>query len=71
MLSFGVYPAVSLADARKERDDAKKLLAAGSILLNRPNLTTSINGLWPRTGSTLSPDEFLAKINAKAKPRRH
>jgi hypothetical protein len=32
LLSFGVYPAVSLADARKECDDAKKLLAAGSIL---------------------------------------
>ncbi|TRL72343.1 tyrosine-type recombinase/integrase [Citrobacter youngae] len=29
-LSFGVYPAVSLADARQKREDAKKLLAAGN-----------------------------------------
>ncbi len=28
-LSFGVYPTVSLADARQKREDAKKLLAAG------------------------------------------
>ncbi|MCB1557001.1 MAG: integrase arm-type DNA-binding domain-containing protein [Alphaproteobacteria bacterium] len=29
MLSFGVYPIVSLADAREERDKAKRLLAQG------------------------------------------
>ncbi len=28
-LAFGVYPAVSLADARAKRDEAKKLLAQG------------------------------------------
>ncbi|MEX5412738.1 tyrosine-type recombinase/integrase [Atlantibacter hermannii] len=28
-LSFGVYPTVSLADARQKREEAKKLLAAG------------------------------------------
>ncbi len=28
-LSFGVYPTVTLADARQQREDAKKLLAAG------------------------------------------
>jgi Integrase len=28
-LSFGVYPTVTLADARQKREDAKKLLAAG------------------------------------------
>ncbi len=28
-LAFGVYPAVSLADARTKRDEAKKLLAQG------------------------------------------
>ena len=28
-LSFGVYPAVTLAEARQKRDDAKKVLAAG------------------------------------------
>ncbi len=27
LLSFGAYPAVSLKDARKRRDDAKELLA--------------------------------------------
>lgn len=30
LLSFGPYPATSLADARRKRDDAKKLLAAGT-----------------------------------------
>lgn len=29
VLSFGAYPAISLADARQRRDDAKKLLANG------------------------------------------
>lgn len=29
VFSIGVYPAVSLSDARQRRDDAKKLLAAG------------------------------------------
>ncbi|MCZ8184215.1 MAG: tyrosine-type recombinase/integrase [Beijerinckiaceae bacterium] len=28
-LSFGIYPGVGLADARKKRDEAKKLLASG------------------------------------------
>ncbi|ELP2457966.1 DUF4102 domain-containing protein, partial [Salmonella enterica] len=28
-LSFGVYPTVTLADARQKREDAKKLLVAG------------------------------------------
>ena len=30
LLSLGTYPAVSLADARTKRDDAKKLLAQGT-----------------------------------------
>ncbi|BFI64468.1 hypothetical protein okayama3_00530 [Yersinia pseudotuberculosis] len=29
MLSIGVYPDVSLADARQKRDEARKVLAAG------------------------------------------
>lgn len=29
LLSFGVYPAVSLGDARRSRDEARKLIAAG------------------------------------------
>lgn len=29
MLSIGVYPDVSLADARQKRDEARKILAAG------------------------------------------
>lgn len=29
MFSIGVYPAVSLADARQRRDEAKKQLASG------------------------------------------
>lgn len=30
LLSFGAYPVISLADARKRRDDAKRLLADGT-----------------------------------------
>ena len=29
LLALGVYPAVSLADARNRRDDARRLIAAG------------------------------------------
>ena len=29
MMAFGVYPDVSLADARKKREEARKLVAAG------------------------------------------
>ncbi|ENB9205934.1 DUF4102 domain-containing protein, partial [Serratia marcescens] len=29
MISFGVYPAVSLADARLKRDESRKLVAEG------------------------------------------
>jgi Arm domain-containing DNA-binding protein len=29
LLAFGVYPTISLADARQGRDDAKRLLAVG------------------------------------------
>jgi hypothetical protein len=32
-LSLAVYPEVSLKDARERRDDARKLLAKGSILV--------------------------------------
>lgn len=31
MLSIGVYPDVTLADAREKRSEARKLLAAGAI----------------------------------------
>ena len=30
MLSIGVYPGVTLADAREKRSEARKILAAGS-----------------------------------------
>ena len=30
VLSFGKYPHIALADARRKRDDAKQLLAAGT-----------------------------------------
>lgn len=31
MLAFGVYPDVSLANAREKRDEARKLVASGLI----------------------------------------
>ena len=53
VFSIGVYPAVSLADARQRRDEAKKLLAQSRILLSsvkpllrcRPSGPRAIAGL--------------------------
>lgn len=39
-LAIGVYPIISLKDAREKRDEARKLLAAGKIL-PQPNSKTA------------------------------
>ena len=31
LMAFGVYPEISLADARKKREEARKLVAAGIV----------------------------------------
>lgn len=53
-LSFGAYPAVSLADARDEREKAKKLLAAGID----PNATRQLEKPSRRHQNTPKPDSF-------------
>lgn len=35
MISLGVYPTITLADARSRRDDARKLVAEGKKILVR------------------------------------
>jgi integrase len=43
-LSFGAYPAISLADARQRRDDAKKLLANGIDPVDAKNAQKAAQG---------------------------
>lgn len=56
-LTFGLYPAISLADARKKRDEAREQLAAGKDL----------------SGVDYFPDTLFTHsfILLKNKPRRH
>ena len=55
-LSFGVYPAVSLADARQKREDAKKLLSAGRELsLYESQLYACLNSSLPDDSSSAVP----------------
>lgn len=65
MFSIGVYPAVSLADARQRRDEAKKLLASGIDPSAKKSLTTKrfrksvttsvLLKLLPEVGLSLKP----------------
>ncbi len=61
VLSFGAYPAVSLAEARKRRDAAKKLLADGAD----PGLQAKLEKVAAKAGADNSfnalADEFIAK----------
>jgi Arm DNA-binding domain len=60
MLAFGVYPAVSLADARTKREEARKALAAGlvsSLKRKQDKVATSI--LAANTFGAIA-DELLA-----------
>ncbi|MCO5131831.1 MAG: integrase arm-type DNA-binding domain-containing protein [Xanthobacteraceae bacterium] len=67
LLTFGVYPAVSLADARRRRDEAKKALAAGTdpsaqVRLEKvAKLTANAN-----TFGVLA-DEYLAKLKREGR----
>lgn len=66
-LAFGAYPAVSLADARKKRDEAKRLLAnavdpAQQVKVEKTNrLAASTN-----TFAAIA-DEFIAKVEREGK----
>ncbi|CCO69570.1 Phage integrase, Phage P4-associated [Yersinia enterocolitica IP 10393] len=58
LLSIGVYPDITLAEARAKRDEAKRILAAGGDpseekkQINRPRKSALItrSKLWPENG---------------------
>lgn len=62
LLSFGAYPVISLADARKRRDDAKRLLADGTD----PSVKKKHDKIVPLTRTAL-PREQEGKL---PKPQR-
>jgi integrase len=63
VLSFGAYPAVSLAEARKRRDAAKKLLADGAD----PGLQAKLEKVAAKAGADNSFNALAAEFIAKAK----
>ncbi len=66
-LAMGTYPAVSLADARRKREDAKKLLAAGVD----PSQQAKLDKISKRVSSASTfnavADEFLRKVEREGK----
>jgi integrase len=66
-LAFGAYPALSLADARLKRADAKKLLASGIDPAHRARIEKT-NRLIANTNTFAAvADEFLAKVERERK----
>jgi integrase len=66
-LAFGAYPAVSLADARSKRADAKKLLASGIDPGHQARIEKT-NKLVASTNTFAAiADEFLAKVEREGK----
>lgn len=66
VFSIGVYPAVSLADARQRRDEAKKLLASGvdpSAKKQADNKTTMEKRNNTRAFKTVAKSWFATKTN--------
>lgn len=66
-LAFGAYPAVSLSDARRKRDDAKRLLANAVDPAQQARIEKT-NRLFASTNTfgTIA-DEFLAKAEREGK----
>ncbi len=58
LLSFGAYPLFSLAEARAKRDEAKKLIASGSIPASKRKPTDWTQSAPPQTPSDSSPQNF-------------
>lgn len=66
-LAFGAYPAVSLADARKKRDEAKRLLANAVDPAQQAKIEKT-NRLVASTNTfTAIADEFIAKAEREGK----
>jgi integrase len=65
MLAFGTYPATPLADARLRRDEAKKLLEAGTDPSVQRRLTKEAAAKAARNTFGLIADEFLERHEVK------
>jgi len=66
-LAFGSYPAVSLADARKRRDEAKKHLAAGLDPSHQAKIEKAVSRTSNETTFSVIADEFLSKVKREGK----
>ncbi|PSH66679.1 integrase [Phyllobacterium brassicacearum] len=66
-LALGAYPIVSLADARKKRDDAKRLLGSGID----PSQQAKLDKIHRRASNAITfnavADEFLEKVEREGK----
>ncbi|MGH6861857.1 MAG: tyrosine-type recombinase/integrase, partial [Phyllobacterium sp.] len=67
LLAFGAYPAVSLVDARKRRDAAKKHLAAGNEPSREIKLEKRAQSLSNAMTFNVVADEFLQKVEREGK----
>ena len=67
LLAFGAYPDVSLSDARKRRDSARKHLAAGNDPSHETKLEKRAQSLSNATTFNIVADEFLAKVEREGK----
>jgi hypothetical protein len=66
-LAFGAYPAVSLSDARRKRDDAKRLLANAVDPAQQARIEKT-NRLVASTNTFAAiADEFIAKVEREGK----
>lgn len=66
-LAFGAYPAVSLSDARRKRDDAKRLLAKDVDPAHQARVDKAYRlALTANTFAAIA-DEFLAKVEREGK----
>lgn len=64
LLSYGPYPAVSIADARSKRDNTKRLLAAGSDPAVEKRLDKIAAQTAARQTFGLVADEYLEQLEA-------
>lgn len=64
VLALGTYPATSLADARRKRDDAKRLIEAGTDPCVKRKLDRIAAVTSARTTFALIADEHLANLTA-------
>ncbi|UVC09610.1 integrase arm-type DNA-binding domain-containing protein [Rhizobium sp. TH2] len=67
LLAFGAYPAVSLAEARRKRDDAKALLAKGTDPAHNLKMEKIARQASNALTFSLIADEFLAKCRKEGK----